>query len=454
MQNVDAVDVSGTGLDLVDLDDGSLLAMARTGHREAYAALFSRYSYAAHRLARHLGQREDSDDVVSEAFAQVLDLLGRGKGPDTAFRAYLFTTVRHECARRAKARKRVMPTDDLGQIDSPVAFGNGELDDFERSAIRAAYESLPARWRTVLWHLDVEGRKPHELGPLLDLSANSVSALVYRARAGLREAYLQQHVKQQHPDDSRTCAEHRVKLSAFVRRTSSAREQERMHAHLESCRECMAIYLDLQEVNRDVGLVTGSTAVLGALGLSVASLGAQATVLVKGLAAVLVPPAAAAAIASAALIGVPTSSVTEPTRVAMTAATAGSSTADVPADLPSASVVRVPRREVAPAGAGSSRIRVVAAAPVEHVRAPAAAARPTASVPAPVATNEPAPIVTSPRAASAPAPTPAPVLPVPVRIDLPASPADHTTPRLAASLGSVDLAVGGPDGLVSLTVAQ
>ncbi|MCL3817734.1 sigma-70 family RNA polymerase sigma factor [Aeromicrobium wangtongii] len=247
--------MSDTELQLVDLDDGSLLAMARTGHQEAYATLFSRYSYAAHRLARHLGQKEDSDDVVSEAFAQVLDLLGRGKGPDRAFRAYLFTTVRNECARRAKARKRVTPTDDMQQIDTPVAFGGGQLDAFERSAIRAAYESLPARWQTVLWHLDVEGRKPHELGPMLELSPNSVSALVYRARAGLRQAYLQQHVKQDRPGDERACQENRGKLSGFVRGTASAREQERVHAHLQSCGDCMAVYLDLQEVNREVGTI-------------------------------------------------------------------------------------------------------------------------------------------------------------------------------------------------------
>jgi RNA polymerase sigma factor (sigma-70 family) len=304
MHHVDAVSVSGTEQQLVDLDDGALLAMARSGHQEAYAALFTRYSYAAHRLARHLGQKEDSDDVVSEAFAEVLDLLGRGKGPERAFRAYLFTTVRHECARRAKARKRVTPTDDLHQIDTPVAFGGGQLDAFERSAIRAAYESLPPRWQTVLWHLDVEGRKPHELGPLLDMSANSVSALVYRARAGLREAYLQQHVKADGPGDDQTCQEYRAKLSGFVRRTASARDQERIHAHLQSCRECMAIYLDLQEVNREVGVIAMPVAMAAVTGLSVASLGAQLAVLLKGAAAALaLPAAAAAAVASVTGVG-------------------------------------------------------------------------------------------------------------------------------------------------------
>ncbi|AWB91331.1 sigma-70 family RNA polymerase sigma factor [Aeromicrobium chenweiae] len=252
MQDVDPVNAPGAELSIVELDDGALLALARDGDPEAYAALFTRYSYAAHRLARHLGQKEDSEDVVAESFAQVLSLVRRGKGPDRAFRAYLFTTIRHEAARRARASQRVTPTDDVERIDRPVPFGHGRLDEFERSAVRAAYESLPPRWRTVLWHLDVEGRTPQELGPLLELSPNSVSALVYRARSGLRQAYLQQHVKPSEPD-SRTCRDVRAKLSAFVRRTASVREQEKVHAHLSACQECLSIYLDLQEVNREVG---------------------------------------------------------------------------------------------------------------------------------------------------------------------------------------------------------
>jgi RNA polymerase sigma factor (sigma-70 family) len=253
MQDVDVVDEPDAGAPFVALDDGQLLALARVGNQQAYGALFARYSYAAHRLARHLGQKQDSEDVVAESFAQVLDLVRRGKGPDTAFRAYLFTTIRHESARRARARRRVTPTGDHSDIDRPVPFGGGDLDGFERSAIRSAYDSLPARWRTVLWHLDVEGRKPHELGPLLELSPNSVSALVYRARSGLREAYLQQHVGSGSDDDSEVCREVRARLSAFVRGTATARDQEKVHTHLASCRECMVIYLDLQEVNREVG---------------------------------------------------------------------------------------------------------------------------------------------------------------------------------------------------------
>ncbi|MCW2769459.1 MAG: polymerase subunit sigma [Aeromicrobium sp.] len=244
MQDVDVVDGPDAGAPLVALDDGQLLALARVGNQQAYGALFARHSYAAHRLARHLGQKEDSEDVVSESFAQVLDLVRRGMGPDAAFRAYLFTTIRHESARRARVRRRVTPAGDHSDIDQPVPFGGGDLDSFEGSAIRSAYDSLPVRWRTVLWHLDVEGRKPHELGPLLELPPNSVSALVYRARSGLREACLRQHIGGSN-DDSEVCRDVRARLSALVRGTAAARDQEKVHTHLASCRECMAIYLDL-----------------------------------------------------------------------------------------------------------------------------------------------------------------------------------------------------------------
>lgn len=236
-----------------ELDDADLLALTRAGHRDAYATLFTRYSYAAHRLARHLGRKDDCDDVVSEAFAQVLTQLRRGSGPENAFRPYLFTTIRHEAARRAKLGRRVLPTDDLRQIDQAVPFGGGQLDEFERSSVRAAYESLPPRWRTVLWHLDVEGRKPFEVAPLLDLSPNSVSALVYRARSGLREAYLQQHVRADRPDDSDLCRTICSKLSTFVRGTASQRDRDKVRAHLQHCASCRAVSLDLREVNGEVG---------------------------------------------------------------------------------------------------------------------------------------------------------------------------------------------------------
>jgi len=235
------------------LDDDALTALAREGDTGAFATLYDRHLYGARRLARHLGQGEDTDDVVAGAFERILDLLQRGKGPDHAFRSYLLTTVRHECGRRAKAAQRVRPTDDESQIDSAVPFNAGRLDGFEASAIRAAYESLSVRWRQVLWHIDVEGLTPGELSEAMDLQPNSVSALVYRARSGLRDAYLQQHVGAPAGHLAAACSEVRSRLASIVRRTASVRDQERTHAHLRACDDCMRVYLELREDDLTVG---------------------------------------------------------------------------------------------------------------------------------------------------------------------------------------------------------
>jgi RNA polymerase sigma factor (sigma-70 family) len=237
---------------LDELDDDLLLVLARQGDEDAYAVLYERHEYGARRLARHLGQREETDDVVADSFERIWSLLKRGKGPERSFRAYLFTAVRHESGRRAKQTQRVRPTDDETLIDTSVPFGDGRMDGFEAEAVRAAYESLSPRWRQVLWHIDVEGRQPGELAAAMDMHPNSVSALVYRARSGLRDAYLQQHVRTTEPLAA-ACAEVRSKLASIVRRTASVRDQEKTHAHLSSCDDCMRVYLELGEDGLQVG---------------------------------------------------------------------------------------------------------------------------------------------------------------------------------------------------------
>jgi hypothetical protein len=147
-----------------------------------------------------------------------------------------------------------MPTDDESTIDSPVPFGDSQLDSFERSTVRAAYESLPERWRSVLWHLEVEGHKPQELAEALDVSPNSVSALVYRARSGLRQAYLQQHVAQTEADIDPACVAARTQLPGLVQQSATARETRKTETHLASCADCTAVYEDLAATGVEIGI--------------------------------------------------------------------------------------------------------------------------------------------------------------------------------------------------------
>jgi RNA polymerase sigma factor (sigma-70 family) len=233
--------------------DAELIARVRGGDSHAYGQLFDRHRGAADRLARHLAPRPDADDLVAEAFTKVLGVLRSGGGPDLAFRAYLLTAVRRLHVDRVRASNRVQPSDDLAQWDPGIPFQDPAVDDFERSAASRAFASLPERWQLVLWHLEVEQQKPAEVGVLLGMSPNSVSALAYRAREGLRQAYLRMHLADTAGETCRWTTEH---LGAHVRGGLARRDSAKVEEHLAGCVRCSGLYDELCEVNQNLrGLV-------------------------------------------------------------------------------------------------------------------------------------------------------------------------------------------------------
>ena len=65
------------------------------------------------------------DEFALRSFAKILQVLKGGGGPDAAFRAYLYTTVRRVAYDRTRSNSRVQVTDDLydnlgGIIELPV----------------------------------------------------------------------------------------------------------------------------------------------------------------------------------------------------------------------------------------------------------------------------------------------------------------------------------------------
>ena len=106
-------------------------------------------------------------------------------------------------------------------FDPGVPFQDTAVAGFESGAAAKAFASLPERWQLVLWHLEVEGQKPADIAPLLGMSANSVSALAYRAREGLRQAFLTMHIADLTETDCRWVNEH---LGAFIRKGLSKRD--------------------------------------------------------------------------------------------------------------------------------------------------------------------------------------------------------------------------------------
>ena len=226
--------------------DAELITAVRVGDARAYEELYRRHVDAAMAVGRHLtGSKADAEDVVSEAFARVLSALQRGAGPEMAFRPYLLTSVRNAFYDRMRKDKRLDVTDevpeDMGRVLAATASSE---DEEERRLAAAAFASLPERWQLVLWHTEVEGRSPAEVAPLLGLAPNAVAALAYRAREGLRQAYLNAHIQARPPAG---CEDTIPKLGAYVRNDLSNRDRQKVEAHLEGCERCQLIVVELQE---------------------------------------------------------------------------------------------------------------------------------------------------------------------------------------------------------------
>jgi RNA polymerase sigma factor (sigma-70 family) len=284
--------------DLDELGDEQLLDLVRLGSGEAYAVLFARYRVAGFRFARYLSNSVDAKDIVSETFAQILHQLRQGRGPDSSFRSYLFTSIRREAGRRAKLARRVSPTDDVAVMDRSVSMFNGGIEGFEREIVRAAFESLPERWQTVLWRMEVDGLKPHEIAPTLGMKPNGVSALAWRAREGLRRAYLHHHIASMPEDRSdAACDEARQRLAGFIRGTATTRDWVLVDSHLGSCTACAEVHLELEEVNTHLGAVSSVIALAFAAPASgiLGGLAAKVAILAKSMSATVGTTAAAVA---------------------------------------------------------------------------------------------------------------------------------------------------------------
>jgi RNA polymerase sigma factor (sigma-70 family) len=225
--------------------DAELLAQARQGDEAAFTELYVRHHAAAKRVASAYPRAGDPEDLVNGAFERVLGALRRGAGPDEAFRAYLFVTLRRFAADQIN-RSHDEPVD---EVPEPVRAEEltPELDVADRQLVVSAYESLPERWQAVLWQTAVEGHQPRELAGVLGMSANAAAALAYRAREKLRQAYLQAHL-QTAPRPQ--CEPHRSRLGAYVRDGLSRRDKGATDSHLDDCESCRSLVAELVDVNR------------------------------------------------------------------------------------------------------------------------------------------------------------------------------------------------------------
>jgi hypothetical protein len=130
---------------------------------------------------------------------------------------------------------------------------------------------LPARWQEALWYSEVEGMQPARIAPLLGLSAQATAALCYRAREGLRQAWIRAHLTS--PDLGPECSWTVDRLGAHARGRLGQRERTRVDAHLDTCAKCTLVAAEAKDVGDRLALIllplaigaAGATAYLATL---------------------------------------------------------------------------------------------------------------------------------------------------------------------------------------------
>ncbi|GAA0349898.1 sigma-70 family RNA polymerase sigma factor [Streptomyces blastmyceticus] len=261
------VPVSDAPLDepIVDVppSDIELVARMRSGESVAYEELYRRHAAAVRRYARSCCRDDHTaEDLTNEVFANALQAVRGGAGPNAAVRAYLLTTVRRVAAAWAKTTRREQLIEDFAVFAASAARASLASDDdtldlgadvlamreAEQSLAVQAFRSLPERWQTVLWHTTIEDETPSEVAPLLGLTANATAVLAHRAREGLKQAYLQAHVSTSLTSGG-ACARYADRLGAYARGGLRMRAERGLRKHLEDCARCRTAALEVADVN-------------------------------------------------------------------------------------------------------------------------------------------------------------------------------------------------------------
>ena len=169
---------------VVEFDDERLAALVRSGDEGAFEILYERHHASLLALCRRmLGNREDGEDALQEAFVRAHRALRAGQPPD-AVRPWLFAIARNRCRTMLAARREsAMPIDEL-----ELGF-DGLADDVRRRAelreLVADLGRLPDDQREALVLFELGDLSHAEIAATIGCPTGKVKALVFQARTTL-----------------------------------------------------------------------------------------------------------------------------------------------------------------------------------------------------------------------------------------------------------------------------
>ena len=180
----------------VSFDDRRLIAEVLRGRSAAFDGLVRRYGERLfNTVFRLVGNKEDAEDVVQEAFVSAYQSLASFKG-DSQFFTWLYRIAFNTAVSHKRKQKGTVSLDvgrnGEGGIDPPDKSesnqpGHALLRAEEEHRIQRALNQLSPEHRYVLVLKDMEGQKYETIAEILQVPVGTVRSRLHRARLELRE---------------------------------------------------------------------------------------------------------------------------------------------------------------------------------------------------------------------------------------------------------------------------
>ncbi|HET9947456.1 MAG TPA: RNA polymerase sigma factor [Longimicrobiales bacterium] len=171
-----------------------LIRKCKSGDARFYEPLVRAYEPPALRLAlAMLGNVQDAEDAIQEAFIKTYDALDRFdlRRP---FGPWFFQILRNQCRdalRSRKSRFRMEALDEVAE-DRPADAEGGPERARQRNAAREtlwkALERIGEEHREILVLKELEGFRYAEIAEILEIPEGTVASRLFHARRALREA--------------------------------------------------------------------------------------------------------------------------------------------------------------------------------------------------------------------------------------------------------------------------
>ena len=184
------------------MDEREIIERVRAGDNDAFGALVDRYQSRVYSLAlRMCGNEDDALDLSQEAFLRAWRNLPNFQF-ESAFSTWLFRLTHNICIDFLRSRKRKAAVsltvsqdgEEEAQFDLPDPAPDPEqalLMAEDRALVAKALAALPAEQREIIVLRAVNGLSYGEIAAILKLQEGTVKSRLSRARAALRNKFLQ-----------------------------------------------------------------------------------------------------------------------------------------------------------------------------------------------------------------------------------------------------------------------